>query len=293
MSVGPPMSMFSMRSSSFAAAFAAAFSNSYRLTTTMSIGAIPFCSSDRMCSGLERIARMPPAMRGWMVFRRPSSISGKPVTSDTSFTATPASWMARAVPPVDMISTPSSCNPRAKFRSPDLLVTLSSALLIRAIPYNGNRDAPSYVDSGRRHWTRGCQRDHARGRRHRRADPVGAGRAERRHYYGDAGSAARERDRIAGADAGGAEGPGDDADRERIFERECGAAEGARPVCERAPGTLASGDQDALHGREDRHGDLPRERRGLVLRSGARGGEGRGDRAQGHHADRVAAHREI
>ena len=36
------------------------------------------------------MASTPPAMRGWMVFSRPSSISGNPVTSDTSRTATPA-----------------------------------------------------------------------------------------------------------------------------------------------------------------------------------------------------------
>ena len=45
-------------------------------------------------------------MRGCSVFTRPSSISGKPVTSATSVTARPASASSRAVPPVDSSRTP-------------------------------------------------------------------------------------------------------------------------------------------------------------------------------------------
>ena len=52
----------------------------------MSMGAMPCSASACMCSGLARIARMPPVIFGCMVFTRPSSISGKPVTSETSFT---------------------------------------------------------------------------------------------------------------------------------------------------------------------------------------------------------------
>ena len=58
------------------------------------------------CSALSRRPRMPPWICGTSVFTRPSSISGKPECSDTSFTATPASRSARAEPPVDRISTP-------------------------------------------------------------------------------------------------------------------------------------------------------------------------------------------
>ena len=49
---------------------------------------------------------MPPWTCGCSVFTRPSRISGKPVSSDTSTTASPASCSARAVPPVDRSSAP-------------------------------------------------------------------------------------------------------------------------------------------------------------------------------------------
>src|SRR5262249_44215037 len=49
-----------------------------------------------------------------------SRISGKPVTSATSRTATPACLSARAVPPVDRISTPIPARPRASSTSPVL-----------------------------------------------------------------------------------------------------------------------------------------------------------------------------
>ena len=50
---------------------------------------------------------MPPAITGCRVFTRPSSISGKPVASATSFSgAMPASFSNRNVPPVERISTP-------------------------------------------------------------------------------------------------------------------------------------------------------------------------------------------
>src|SRR5947209_3857508 len=42
------------------------------------------------CSALSRTARIPPWTRGWRVLPRPSSISGKPVSSETSRTASPA-----------------------------------------------------------------------------------------------------------------------------------------------------------------------------------------------------------
>ena len=67
-----------------------------------------------MCSGLERIARTPAAMTGWIVFTRPSSISGKPVTSDTSRTGMPSFLSRAAVPPVEMSSIPSSCKTLGK-----------------------------------------------------------------------------------------------------------------------------------------------------------------------------------
>ena len=61
--------------------------------------------------------------RGCMVFTRPSSISGKPVTSSTSVTGTPASLSSLAVPPVEMSCTPRSVSPFANVSRPLLLNT--------------------------------------------------------------------------------------------------------------------------------------------------------------------------
>ena len=58
------------------------------------------------CSALSRSASRPPCTTGCRVLTRPSIISGKPVTSATSRTSSPASRSALAVPPVDSNSTP-------------------------------------------------------------------------------------------------------------------------------------------------------------------------------------------
>ena len=73
------------------------------------------------CSGRSRRPRMPPWICGTRVFTRPSRISGKPVWSDTSFTATPASRNARAEPPVDRISTPALGQRRGERHQPGLV----------------------------------------------------------------------------------------------------------------------------------------------------------------------------
>src|SRR5690348_409819 len=124
------MSMFSITSSRRTPDFAAAFSKAYRFTTTMSIGAIPCFAAAARCSALPRRCRMPPCTLGCSVFTRPSNISGKPVSSDTSRTARPASRRAFAVPPVETSSTPNPASTRAKSTRPVLSVTLSSARLI-------------------------------------------------------------------------------------------------------------------------------------------------------------------
>ena len=67
-----------------------------------------------MCSGRSRRASSPPCTAGCSVFTRPSSISGKPVTSATSRTARPASRSARAVPPVESSSQPRVARPRGE-----------------------------------------------------------------------------------------------------------------------------------------------------------------------------------
>ena len=56
-------------------------------------------------------------------------ISGKPVSSEIERTRMPFSVSARAVPPVEMISIPSSVRPRANSTIPVLSETESSARL--------------------------------------------------------------------------------------------------------------------------------------------------------------------
>ena len=67
--------------------------------------------------------------RGCMVLTRPSSISGKPVTSSTSVTGMPESLRSRAVPPVEMTVTPMSVRALANDSTPLLLKTEISARL--------------------------------------------------------------------------------------------------------------------------------------------------------------------
>jgi hypothetical protein len=63
MSVGPPMSMFSMIVSS-SAPLASVSENGYSDDTTRSIGSKRLSASWRMCSGLSRRARMPAWIAG-------------------------------------------------------------------------------------------------------------------------------------------------------------------------------------------------------------------------------------
>src|SRR5215472_10111500 len=84
-----------------------------------------------MCSAFSRIASKPPAMRGLMVFTRPSRISGNPVKSETSRTEIPFAARSREVPPVEMISTRCAANAFANSTIPVLSYTLMSARSIR------------------------------------------------------------------------------------------------------------------------------------------------------------------
>ena len=79
------------------------------------------------CSGFSRMARSPPCTFGCSVLTRPSIISGKPVRSETSRTASPASASALAVPPVETSSTPRAASAWAKGTSPVLSETESRA----------------------------------------------------------------------------------------------------------------------------------------------------------------------
>src|SRR5512135_3050013 len=72
----------------------------------MSMGRMPCSFICFTWPGSFRLPSMPPCTFGCSVFTRPSSISGKPVNSETSMTLTFASRSALAVPPVESISTP-------------------------------------------------------------------------------------------------------------------------------------------------------------------------------------------
>ena len=89
----------------------------------MSMGSMPCALMVAMCSGTSRRARMPAMSLGCMVLTRPSSISGKPVTSSTSVTGMPDSLSSLAVPPVEMSCTPMSERPLANDSRPLLLKT--------------------------------------------------------------------------------------------------------------------------------------------------------------------------
>src|SRR5690349_16557523 len=92
---------------------------------------MPCAAAAARSSGSWRRARMPPCTFGCSVLRRPSIISGKPVTAETLTTVRPAAASARAVPPVETSSKPRAASPRARSVMPVLSETLSKALGIR------------------------------------------------------------------------------------------------------------------------------------------------------------------
>jgi hypothetical protein len=83
-----------------------------------------------MCAGSFLRANIPACTFGCNVLTRPSSISGKPVISETSTASTPLSFSSLYVPPVDIISTPADASSFAKSTIPSLSETLMIALLI-------------------------------------------------------------------------------------------------------------------------------------------------------------------
>src|SRR6218665_1267308 len=90
-----------------------------------------WCSSiEALWAGLSRTDSSPPCTLGCSVFTRPSIISGKPVRSEMSRTATPVSAISLCVPPVDTSSTPSRASSLAKSAMPDLSNTDSKARLM-------------------------------------------------------------------------------------------------------------------------------------------------------------------
>ena len=81
---------------------------------------MPSPASSASCRGLAVSASRPACTRGCRVFTRPSRHSGKPVSSSTGVTGTPASPIRAAVLPVEMISTPAACSPGASSSRPVL-----------------------------------------------------------------------------------------------------------------------------------------------------------------------------
>ena len=88
---------------------------------------MPSRSSVSACSASRGSASSPACTPGCSVLTRPPSTSGKPVTSSTAVTGTPASAIRAAVDPVDTSCTPASCSPRASSVRPVLSDTLTSA----------------------------------------------------------------------------------------------------------------------------------------------------------------------
>src|SRR5690606_5651088 len=119
------MSMFSTASARLPSAFAVTVAIAYRFSTSRSMAPMP-CSAITASSMPARPSR-PPWTTGCRVLTRPSIISGKPVTSETSRTASPASRRARAVPPVESSSTPRAARALASSTRPVLSDTDSRA----------------------------------------------------------------------------------------------------------------------------------------------------------------------
>ncbi len=65
-------------------------------------------------------ASSPACTRGCRVLTRPSRHSGKPVSSSTGVTGTPAAAIRAAVDPVETIDTPAACRAVASSSSPVL-----------------------------------------------------------------------------------------------------------------------------------------------------------------------------
>ena len=126
---GPPMSMFSIASSSVQPGLATVDSNGYRFTTSTSMVSIWCSAKAAMWAGRSRRAKRPPCTRGCRVLTRPSSISGKPVMAATSVTGRPLSASSLAVPPVDSSLMPCACRACASSRMPVLSETESSAFM--------------------------------------------------------------------------------------------------------------------------------------------------------------------
>ena len=107
----------------------------------------------------------------------------------------------------------------------------------------------------------------------------------------DGPAAAGRAPRLDPPQQGRAEGPGDDADRRRVHERERRAAQGAGSVRQPAAGVESARRRRALSGRRPRH--RAREHRGPLRRPRARGRARRGREPEDHHRAGVDADRAV
>ena len=116
---GPPMSICSTHSAG-EAPDATVAANGYRLDTSSWNGSTPSSASSAWCPVSAVSASRPACTRGCSVFTRPPRHSGKPVSSSTCVTGTPAPPILAAVLPVETISTPAAWSPAASSSRPVL-----------------------------------------------------------------------------------------------------------------------------------------------------------------------------
>ena len=101
--------------------------NGYKLHTTIDMKSY-FCLCISAMSDSILRAKIPPWIAGCRVFTRPPSISGAPVTSDTSLTGKLASRSVLAEPPLATNLKPSELRVRANSMRPSFLETLRTAV---------------------------------------------------------------------------------------------------------------------------------------------------------------------
>src|SRR5215207_8567042 len=131
------------------------------------MGVMPCSLNAAVCAPKSRRARSAAWIVGCRVFTRPSRTSGNPVTFSTSTTGTLAARRVAAVPPVEMISQPSSTSDWQKATTPRLSLTEIRALGIDSGPVTGRLGTRGRLGPSRRGV---CQRYRVSGRSGRKHD---------------------------------------------------------------------------------------------------------------------------
>ena len=150
---------------------------------------------------------------------------------------------------------------------------------------------PSHPDPRRRHRSGAGGGDDPRPRCDRHRLRMGVGRRRRGRDRAVRDAAPGPRPRVGPPQPRRAQGPDHDPGRWRIPERQRVAPPGARPVRQRAPGTLDEGPRPPLRRRRPDH--RPREHRGPLRRHRAHGRQGRRREHQDHHPRGVRADRPL